>query len=81
MSSPVLCGAEATVVHVAMHRPIVGALICVALGVGGYSMTGTPDRFGGCGETGGELMRVVEIADAQNVCAVSEEAPMKYKID
>lgn len=78
MSMTPVCGAESTVVHVAIQRPIVGALICAALATGGYSMTGSPDAFGGCGETGGELHRVYELTDdPQKVCARPEEAPVQ----
>ncbi len=78
MSGPVLCGAESTVVHAAMQRPIVGALICVGIAAGGLSMVGEPDAFGGCGETGGELHRVIALTEEPElVCAVPEEAPVQ----
>ncbi len=78
MSGPVICGAESTIVHVALARPIVGALICVGLGVGGmYSLTGSPDRFGGCGEPGGDLYQVTEVVEgSEYVCAVPVESPV-----
>lgn len=65
-------------VHVGLARPVVGALICAAFIGGGMSMTGTPDAFGGCGEPGGELHRVVELNpdDPQSVCAVLETPPV-----
>ena len=74
-----VCGAESTIVHVATQRPALGVLICAALAAGGYSqMTGTPDAFGGCGEPGGELHRVIELTeDPALVCAVPEEAPVQ----
>ena len=78
MSSPVLCGAESTVIHTVLARPIVGALICVAgVTAGGMSMTGDPDSFGGCGVTGGDLYRITEVTpQPSTVCAVPEEPPV-----
>jgi hypothetical protein len=75
-----ICGAESTIVHALLGRPILGAgaLICAAVIGGTLSMTGTPDQFGGCGEVGGELHRVVDLADTTPVayCAVSEQPPV-----
>lgn len=77
MSSPVLCGAESTVVHTVLARPIVGALICVGVSVWGVSMTGDPDSFGGCGVTGGDLYRITEVTpQSSTVCAIPEEPPI-----
>ncbi len=78
MSAPVLCGAESTVIHTMIARPVVGALICAGLTVGGLSMTGTPDSFGGCGETGGDLYKVVEVLEQtpDDVCAVPVTPPV-----
>lgn len=77
MTTPVLCGAESTLVHTALHRPLVGALICVALAAGGYTMIGGADQFGGCGEVGGELYAVTNhTPDQTKVCAVKTEPPV-----
>ena len=84
MSMSPICGAESTVVHVAAARPIVGALLCAALGAGGvYQMTGPTDSFGGCGETGGEMFLVIEVLSEQPdyVCAVPEEPPVAISKD
>ncbi len=78
MTSPVLCGADSTIVQTMFARPIVGALICAAgLTAGGLSMTGPTDSFGGCGEPGGDLYRVTEVLEGQAaVCVVPEVPPV-----
>jgi len=80
MSSPVMCGAEGSVIHTALARPIVGALICATLAGGGLLMKGSADQFGGCGEVGGDLYQVTETYSEVNaVCAVPKEPPTVYK--
>lgn len=77
MTTPVACGAESTIIHTVVHRPIIGALICAVLAVGGYSMTGDADSFGGCGEVGGDLFQVVQQPANQNlVCGVPMVPPV-----
>jgi hypothetical protein len=79
MSSPIGCGAEGTIIHAVFGRPIIGALICAGLIGGSLVMTGAPDSFGGCGETGGDLYRVTETPTESLVCANAEQAPVVLK--
>jgi hypothetical protein len=52
--------------------------MCAGVISGGMSMMGEPDAFGGCGETGGELHRMVALTeDPEKVCAVPEAAPVQ----
>jgi hypothetical protein len=77
MSMSSVCGAESTVVHALLGRPILGpgALLCAAAVGGVLQMTGVPDQFGGCGEVGGDLYRVIESSPSTTLayCVVPEE--------
>lgn len=73
MTLPVVCGAESTVIHTVLGRPIVGALMCVGLAAGGYRVLGPADQFGGCGTVGGQLMQITEVVDNQTACAIPRE--------
>lgn len=78
MSMSVICDPVGTIVHVGARVPLLGALMCVGVVAGGLSMTGPPDDFGGCGETGGNLMQVVQvIPETELVCAVPVEPPVQ----
>lgn len=79
MSQGTTCDPASALVHLGMSRPIVGALMCVALAAGGVmTFTGEPDKFGGCGETGGDLVRVIEITPDQDLaCVLPEKAPVQ----
>ena len=82
MTNPTSCDPVSATVQVATAVPAVGALICaVAIGGAAYKMSGPADSMGGCGEPGGELMRVLETHPDEGLVCATPEAPPVTKFD
>lgn len=74
MSSASACGAGSTILHLAVGRPLIGALVCLGLGgSAAYTMKGS--AISDCVNAGGHPYVVTEVLQKDRVCAERKVKP------